>query len=84
MIRCEGISFSYTKKAVLKNISFSLEDSQITALLGVNGSGKTTLLRIISRFLKPKHGVVYVNNKPLSDYSELELARALAYMPKNL
>lgn len=80
MIRCERINFAYGKKMVIKDISFALSEGQITALLGVNGSGKTTLLKIMSGLFKPKYGTVFINNKPITDICEHELAKIIAYM----
>lgn len=42
----------------LKDVSFSLNDSEITGLIGSNGAGKTTLIRIIMGFETPDSGTV--------------------------
>ena len=63
-IELKDISFTYpaTKeqgaKEVLKNISFSFDDTQPTVLLAPSGAGKTTLLRILSGFLNPDEGQI--------------------------
>jgi branched-chain amino acid transport system ATP-binding protein len=43
---------------VLKGLSLSIEEGQISALLGTNGAGKTTTLKAISGLLRPDHGEV--------------------------
>ena len=46
---------------VLKDLSFSLEEGKILALLGPSGSGKSTILNILSNILKPTLGEVNIN-----------------------
>ncbi|MDR2246826.1 MAG: amino acid ABC transporter ATP-binding protein [Treponema sp.] len=48
MIKVEGISKSFDKLEVLKNISFSVNQGEVTAIIGPSGSGKSTLLRCIT------------------------------------
>ena len=43
-IRVEGLQKSYAGRAVLKGLTFTVEQGEIFALLGVNGAGKTTCL----------------------------------------
>lgn len=56
VIEVDGVSFRYGTRAALKNISFSVEASEIFALLGPNGGGKTTLFRILTMLLPPTQG----------------------------
>ncbi len=50
----------------LKDISFSVEDGNLTILKGPSGSGKSTLLAIIAALLKPTSGDVEVDNKKIA------------------
>ena len=47
-IRVEGLQKSYAGRAVLKGLTFTVEQGEIFALLGVNGAGKTTALGALS------------------------------------
>jgi len=65
ILEVNGISkhFSSPEKhqlAVLNNISFSIEEGEVVAIIGPSGCGKTTLLRILSGLLKPSSGYVTV------------------------
>ena len=51
---------------VLKNISFSLEQGQVLAIIGSSGSGKTTLLRCLNFLETPDGGDILVNGKVLT------------------
>ena len=62
MITVENLSFLYrkSKRAVLHDLSLSLEKGRVYGLLGKNGAGKSTLLYLMSGLLTPKSGkVVY-------------------------
>lgn len=48
---------------VLDDITFTLKEGEIIALLGKSGSGKSTLLRIIAGLISPSHGDVFYNNE---------------------
>ena len=40
----KNLSFSYGKNKILKDVSFQIQDGQITTIMGANGSGKSTLI----------------------------------------
>ena len=63
IIQLENISKKYKKREILKNINFSVEDSEIIGIIGANGTGKSTLLKIMLGLTKQSNGVVkYFNN----------------------
>jgi len=77
-----GIECYYGSVKILDNISFSINGGELVALLGPNGSGKTTLLKTISRSLKPRVGVVYLNEADVYDMKSLEVAKNIAVVPQ--
>ena len=48
MIKCENLHIGYGNRVIQHDLSFSLPDGAITALLGANGCGKSTLLRTLA------------------------------------
>lgn len=59
-----GVSFSYGKLPVLRNISFHVHEKTVTALTGKNGAGKTTILKLILGLEKPAAGEITLFGKP--------------------
>jgi ABC-type branched-subunit amino acid transport system ATPase component/MFS family permease len=66
LLVCKHIDFSYGQVQVLFNVSFSVSDGEIVALLGTNGAGKTTLLRTISGVAAPSAGSVHYRGEDVT------------------
>ena len=58
LLQVSGISISFDGKNILNKASFTLNEHEKCALVGINGAGKTTLLNIISGQLEPEEGNV--------------------------
>ncbi|MBQ7336372.1 MAG: ATP-binding cassette domain-containing protein [Clostridia bacterium] len=58
MLTFDRVSFSYAKKPVLNELSFTLSDGEILAVMGPSGCGKTTLLTLAAGLNKPKAGKI--------------------------
>ena len=84
MIKCHQLSYSVSDKEILKELSFELEAGKLYTIVGPNGAGKTTLLKLICRLLKSSKGEVLLDDQTLLDYSQLELAQKIAYVPQKL
>lgn len=67
MIAAQQVVFDYPGKQVLKNVTFSLAQGSITALVGPNGVGKTTLMRCIAALEEPLSGDIWVNGLSVRD-----------------
>ncbi len=79
----KNISFSYRKKTVLKNVSFSVGEGKICALLGKNGAGKTTLLRIADGILSPESGSVWLKNENITAMKGYRRAKIVSYVAQS-
>lgn len=58
MLKVQGISTSYGKINVLKNISLEVEEGSIVTILGANGAGKSTTMKTICGLLNPQKGKI--------------------------
>lgn len=59
-IEFKNVSFGYEDEKVLKDVSFTIPERGMTALVGPSGSGKTTITYLISRFWDVDEGAVKV------------------------
>ncbi|MBQ2801795.1 MAG: ABC transporter ATP-binding protein [Lachnospiraceae bacterium] len=75
-------NFGYEKEPILKDINFEIRDNTIMTILGPNGVGKTTLLKCIMGFLKWHSGENYMDDKPLSSYSDKVFWQRTSYVPQ--
>jgi len=55
-LEIDGVSFSFGKKKVLKDITFNVEKGETYGLVGPDGAGKTTLIRLFCGLLAPDEG----------------------------
>src|ERR1700730_6992375 len=58
MLIARGLRSGYGKIEVLHELSLTVEQGQIVALIGANGAGKTTLLKTISGLIRPAAGEI--------------------------
>jgi len=60
-IEFQNVSFAYDTELVLRNISFSVPQGHVLAVVGESGAGKSTLLDLIPRFYDPVEGAVLID-----------------------
>src|SRR3954470_8017868 len=75
MLELRNISAGYDTGLVLRDISLTVPQSSVVALLGANGAGKTTLLRVASGQLRPVSGSVHVAGVDMTGKRPEQLAR---------
>ena len=73
-----GFGKNKTIKIVVENINLRLEAGQLIALIGSNGAGKSTLLRTLARVQNPLGGLVFVENRDVNEFSNLEIAQKIS------
>ncbi len=59
ILELKGISLSFGGLKVLSDVSFTVPEGKITAIVGPNGAGKTSLFNAISGFYKPQAGEIF-------------------------
>ena len=73
LLEVKNIKKTFDSNQVLKDVSFSLEEGQVLAIIGSSGSGKTTLLRCLNFLEMPDSGEILVQGKQLLSESEEEI-----------
>lgn len=82
MIRVEGITHSFGRTPVLRDIWFDVPEGEVLGFIGPNGAGKTTTLRMMATLLAPQHGRVVVDGIDVLD-DPTAVRRVLGFMPDN-
>lgn len=67
MIKIEGLRKSFGELEVLKDISTTIEQGQVVAVIGPSGSGKSTFLRCINLLEQPTSGHVWIKDEDVTD-----------------
>ncbi len=66
MFRAEHVDVCYGDVQALWNVSLSVEDGELAALVGSNGAGKTTMLKTVVGILKPRKGTITIDNTEIN------------------
>ncbi|KRU24674.1 ABC transporter ATP-binding protein [Clostridium sporogenes] len=77
-LKLEGIKYDIGSKELLRGIDLNVEKNHFVGLIGPNGCGKTTLLKNIYRYLTPKEGSVYIDDKNIYGMKNKELSKLMA------
>jgi branched-chain amino acid transport system ATP-binding protein len=70
-----GVNALYGDSHVLHDVSFSVKQGRVLALLGRNGAGKTTCMNAIIGFLKPRDGDIRLHGEPIAGLSPETISR---------
>jgi ATP-binding cassette subfamily B protein len=76
----DRVSFAYGTVSVLKDLSFTVPEKTLTALVGLSGSGKTTIANLIARFWDVNDGKVFVGGKNVKSLSYESLLKNLGFV----
>lgn len=83
-IRLEHVSFGYADKEVLRDISVTMKQGSLTALVGPSGSGKSTLMKICARFYDPQKGKVFFNGADMARIDPEALMKHISMVFQNV
>jgi len=83
ILEVENMNVFYEDVQVLWDLSFSVGEGEIVALVGSNGAGKTTTLKTISGIIHPKKGKIKFNGEEIQDLPPHLIARrGLSLVPE--
>src|SRR5687768_10223841 len=87
LLQVSNLSKSFPGVQALKDVSFTLNQGEILAVIGENGAGKSTLMRILAGVHPPDTGQIKLDDKPIeipSVHSALKLGIVLIHQELNL
>lgn len=67
-ITFDHVTFSYSgaeRDYALEDVSLTIPEHKVTAIVGASGSGKTTIIKLLLGFYKPLHGTIKIGETPL-------------------
>jgi len=84
-IAFKNVSFGYKKgRIVLRDINFKVRPGEIIALVGQSGVGKTTLVDLISRYINPTKGKIFIDNHDIQKVNLHSLRKNIAIVPQEI
>lgn len=81
MIEVTGLTKRYGKKAAVENLTFTVRRGEIVGFLGPNGAGKSTTMNMLTGYIAPTVGTIYVNGYNLMDAPE-KAKESVGYLPE--
>ena len=83
MLKVEDLCFAYGNVPILHNLSFFVEEGEITSMVGSNGAGKSTTLLTISAFNRAQSGTMEFVGERIEHLAPHEIAfRGLIHVPE--
>lgn len=79
-MQARGLRFSHGTRALIDDVSITLQPGEMISLIGPNGAGKSTLLRLLTGFLTPESGECWLGDRLLNDWPREPLAQRRAVM----
>ncbi len=81
-IKVQNITKIYGEQKALDDVSFEINSGEIVGFLGPNGAGKSTMMKIMTGFIPPNNGNVFINEKSILEDS-LGVRKIVGYLPEH-
>jgi branched-chain amino acid transport system ATP-binding protein len=83
LLALEGVYTNYGKIRILRDVSLTVGEGEVVALLGLNGAGKTTTIRTILGLTPPRAGTVRYAGRDVTRWPAYKMARlGVGYVPE--
>src|SRR4029077_12846668 len=82
VIKVRNLKKSFANITAVNGVSFTVEKGEVLGLLGPNGAGKSTTMRIITGFIPPSAGEVWVGEFNMLE-NPIPAKRLIGYLPEN-
>jgi phospholipid/cholesterol/gamma-HCH transport system ATP-binding protein len=73
MLELRNVTLKYGDKLILDDVSLTVRDNTIKAILGPSGVGKSTIIKLMLGLIKPNHGQVFVDDVEITNLKESQL-----------
>ena len=75
LLNTEGLTRRYGGLVAVSNLSFEIRANEILGLIGPNGAGKSTTFNLISGFVKPSAGRLFIDGHDMTNKSSIQISR---------
>ncbi len=82
MIKVQNLCKTFGPKVAVNNVSFTVERGEVLGFLGPNGAGKSTTMRMITGFIPPSAGEIWIGGHSMLQ-APIAGKRLLGYLPEN-
>jgi ATP-binding cassette, subfamily C, bacteriocin exporter len=84
-IRFDNVEFRYGSRAkIFENLTLSIEQSKVTAIVGTSGSGKSTLIALLQNLYPIASGKVFIGDLDLSYVTNHSLRSTISVVPQTI
>ena len=81
MLKVNNLTRSFHSLKAVDDISFEVKRGEVLGFIGANGAGKSTTMRLLTGYLTPDTGQIYINDKLLIE-NEVECKSLIGYLPE--
>jgi ABC-2 type transport system ATP-binding protein len=81
-IRVSAVTKIYKGQKALSQVSFSADKGQIIGFLGPNGAGKSTMMKVLTGYIKPDQGAIFVDGINVLK-NPIEAQKTIGYLPEH-
>lgn len=82
MIEVKQVTKKYGSFTAVEDVTFQIQKGEIVGLLGQNGAGKTTTMNMITGYIEPTKGDIFINGYNILKNPK-KAKRLIGYMPEN-
>jgi len=82
MLRVENLAKHFDAVKAVNHISFEVHQGEILGFLGPNGAGKTTTMKVITGYLAPTEGRIFIDDKDIAEFP-LDAKTKIGYVPES-
>ena len=77
------VNFSFGKRKILENLTFTIEPGEKVALVGPTGAGKSTISKLLFRFYDPSSGKIYIDGQCIAEVTQNSLRSNIGVVPQD-
>ena len=81
-LELRDLTFTYTNRAVLRDINLTVQHGETVGIVGRTGSGKSTLLALLTRTFEPPPGTIFLDGRPIETIPQRQLRDWIGMVPQ--